>query len=88
MKKLAIFAAKTAAFMVLLAASLVSFLIAYVTIGTDPWIWLTACIGCIVCFMLAIGISLGVFESEPKAAPRATTRTATSSGNTSDTVAA
>ena len=74
MKKLAIFAAKTAAFLVLLAASLVSFLIAYVTIDTDPWIWLTAIIGCIVCFMLAIGISLGVFGSEPKDAPKAQTR--------------
>lgn len=85
MKKLAIFAAKTAAFLVLLAASLVSFLVAYVTIDTDPWIWLTAIIGSIVCFMLAIGISIGVFESAPKTAPRATTRT---SGNASDTVAA
>ena len=86
MKKLAIFAAKTAAFMVLLAASLVSFLIAYVTIDTDPWIWLTACIGSIVCFMLAIGISLGVF-SRDQTAPRATTRTATSTAPSDAAVA-
>ena len=73
MKKLAIFAAKTAAFMVLLAASLVSFLIAYVTIDTDPWIWLFATLASIVLLMLAIGISLGVFGSA-KDAPKAQTR--------------
>ena len=87
MKKLAIIVGRTLLCGILLCASIAFFMVAVVTINTNPVLWLFSCILCIASFLVAIGISLGVF-SRDKTAPRAATRTATSSGNASDTVAA
>lgn len=87
MKKTLTFVGRTLLCGLLLCATLFLFMVAVVTIGEQPLVWLASLLGCIICFVSAIGVSLGVFGRE-KTAPRANIRTATSSGNTSDTVAA
>lgn len=74
MKKTIILLGKTLAFLTLMCATIFLFMVAVVTIGEHPFIWLASCLGCIATFVTAVGISLGAFESAPKTAPKAQTR--------------
>ena len=87
MKKTLTFVGRTLLCGLLLCATILCFMVAVVTIGEQPLVWLASILGCIVCFVTAVGISLGVFGSAPKAAPRATTRTATSAAPSDAAVA-
>lgn len=59
---------------ILLCASIAFFMVAVVTIDTNPVLWLVSCIISVASFVTAIGISLGVFEHDTQAAPKAQTR--------------
>lgn len=58
----------------LLCATIILFCVAVITIEDQPIVWLMSCMGAVAAFVTAVAVSLGAFESAPKAAPKAQTR--------------
>lgn len=57
----------------LLCATILLFCVAVITIEDQPIVWLMSCMGAVAAFVAAVAVSLGAFESAPKA-PKAHTR--------------